>query len=287
VIGVARSTTNSLDLQRRPQLEQDALLALWQEGVPLGNAWLVFTDERNTTRFYELQRTNSHLELQRLLKADLIGCLRDGKRRALGVQEGSDHGLIVIPQYYFSKNAEVDWEKDKITAAGKIFHEVIVQWEREPPDEGQPPKPTRWIHPRELEAQWELGPPSAPEPFPGEQWEWGALDEALPKELPPCSEPDEFSVQSERELPHDTPRIKPTPSQKRPMGRRSVIPEVREVVRELMAGARFAGLKKGEIERLVATRARERFPVSFPKPTQPSRNIIYRALAEEGWPPSA
>jgi hypothetical protein len=35
VIGVARSTRNSLDLQRRPQLEQDALLALWQEGVPL------------------------------------------------------------------------------------------------------------------------------------------------------------------------------------------------------------------------------------------------------------
>jgi hypothetical protein len=71
------------------------------------------------------------------------------------------------------------------------------------------------------------------------------------------------------------------------MGRRSVIPKVREVVRELMAGARFAGQTKGQIERLVATRARERFPVSFPKPTQPSRNIIYRALTEEGWPPSA
>ena len=166
------STTNSLDRQRRPQLEQDALLALWQEGVPLGNAWLVFTDERNTTRFYELQRTNSHLELQRLLKSDLVGRLRDGKRQALGIQEGSDAGPILIPQYYFSKTAEVDWEKDIVAAMGKIFHEVRVKWEREPPDQARPRQPTRWIHPRELEAQSELGPPTEPEGFPGEQWEW-------------------------------------------------------------------------------------------------------------------
>jgi hypothetical protein len=85
VVGVA-CRRYSPDRQQRPQLEQDALLALWLEGVPLGNAWLVFTDERNTTRFYELQRTDSDLELQHRLKADLMGHLRDGKRRALGVQ---------------------------------------------------------------------------------------------------------------------------------------------------------------------------------------------------------
>ena len=141
-----------------------------------------------------------------------------------------------------------------------------------------------WIYPLELEAQWELEPPSAPEPFPGEQSEWEGLDETLRNALSLSSKPSEFTVQSERELPLEAPRSGPTPPL---MGRRSVIPKVREVVRELMAGARFAGQTKGQIERLVATRARERFPVLFPKPTQPSRNIIYRALAEEGWPPSA
>jgi hypothetical protein len=70
-------------------------------------------------------------------------------------------------------------------------------------------------------------------------------------------------------------------------GRRSVVPEVREVVRELKAGRQFAGLTKGEIERLVAAEARKRFPESFPKPTQPSRNTVYRALAAEGWPPGS
>jgi hypothetical protein len=49
-------------------LEQEALLALWQDGVPLGIAWLVFAAEWATTRFRELQRTDSHLPLRQSLK---------------------------------------------------------------------------------------------------------------------------------------------------------------------------------------------------------------------------
>ena len=120
-------------------------------------------------------------------------------------------------QYYFLKTAEVDWENDKITSAGKTFHGVMVQLQREPPDEGRPPKPAWWIHPRELEAQWELGPPSAPEPCPGEQWEWEALNETLPNEPPSSSEPSEFTVRGGRELPRDTPRSESTPSSGEPL----------------------------------------------------------------------
>jgi hypothetical protein len=219
-------------------LEQDALLALWLEGVPLGNAWLVFTDERNTARFYELIRTDSHLELQRRLKSDLVGHLRDGKRRALGVQEGSDPRLIVIPQYYFSRTAEVDWEKDKITAAGKTFHNVIVQWEREPPDEGQPRKPTRWIHPRELEALLEAGPPSEPGPVPGEQWDWESLDETLPNERESWVEP---LTQAKLEAAKETPQSEPTPEKfgqvpsPLKVGRPSKAPEIEQAIELLLA----------------------------------------------------
>jgi hypothetical protein len=235
--------------------------------VPLGNAWLVFADERNTSRFYELQRANSHLELERLLKVDHLDRLRAGKHQVLGIQEGSDAGPILMAQYYFSKTAEVDWEKDKVTALGKIFHEVRVKWEREP-DEGQPPKPTRWIHPREFEALLKLGLPSDPGPFPGEQLEWEPLDDMLPNEPPP-GESSEFGAQNERELPRDRPRSEPTPSQKRGRGRPQVIPNVREVVRELIDQKKFVGLNGKEIEQLVRREARVRFPTSFPQSRHP------------------
>jgi hypothetical protein len=96
------------DRQSRPQLDQDTLFTQWQEGLLLGAAWLVYADERDSTRFLELRRIDSHLELQSFLQGDLIGRLRDGKLQALGIQEGSDAGPIQIPQYYFSKTAQVD-----------------------------------------------------------------------------------------------------------------------------------------------------------------------------------
>jgi hypothetical protein len=192
-------------------LEREALLALWRDGVPLGHAWEVFADEWSATRLRELQRTDSHLGLKHLLKVDLIARLYAGQLQAIGIESGGDAGRILIDQCYFSKTAEIDWENDIVAALRKLFFEVRVQWQREPPDVTRPLRPMRWVHPRELEAQWELRPPSAPEPFPGEQWE--ALDEALPNEPPsPCSEPSEFTVQSEREPPCDTPGSEPHPA---------------------------------------------------------------------------
>jgi hypothetical protein len=208
---------DGLDRQRRPRLDRDALLALWQDGVPLRIAWLVFADESSATRFRDLQRTDSHLEFQRSLQIGFLARLYAGERRVVGNEGGSDAELIQIFQGYFSKTAEVDWEKDIVAALGKIFYEVRVEWQREPPDATRPRQPALWIHPRELEAQWELGPPSAPEPFPGEQWEWEALDETLPNEPPSSTEPSEFTVQGGRELQRDTPRSEPTPSSGEPL----------------------------------------------------------------------
>jgi hypothetical protein len=208
---------DGLDRQRRPQLDRDALLALWQDGVPLRIAWLVFADEPSATRFRDLKRTDSHLEFQRSLQIGFLARLYAGERRVVGNEGGSDAELIQIFQGYFSKTAEVDWEKDIVAALGKIFYEVRVEWKREPPDVTRPPQPARWIHLRELEAQWELRPPTEPEPFPGEQWEWEALDETLPNEPPPSGEPSEFTVQSGREPPRDTPRSEPTPASGEPL----------------------------------------------------------------------
>ena len=132
---------DGLDRQRRPRLDRDALLALWQDGVPLRIAWLVFADESSATRFRDLQRTNSHLEFQRSLQIGFLARLYAGERRVVGNEGGSDAELIQIFQGYFSKTAEADWEKDIVAALGKIFYEVRVEWQREPPDVRRPRKP--------------------------------------------------------------------------------------------------------------------------------------------------
>jgi hypothetical protein len=272
-----------LDRLRRPQLDQDTLLALWQDGVPLRYAWEVFADEWSAARFRELQRTDSHLAFQRSLQTGFLARLYASEHQTIGVEHGSDARRILIDQCYFSETAEVDWKKSIVVALGKIFYEVRVQWQREPPDKTRPIRTALWIHPRELEAQWELGPPCGPEPFPGEQWQLEELDETLLNEPRLSSEPSGFAVQSKREPPRDTTRSEPTPSQKRKPGRHKVIPLVREVVRELKDRKEFVGLNTIEIEAVVRRKAKERFPKSFPHPTQPCAITILRALKEEDW----
>jgi hypothetical protein len=222
--------------ERRAKLEQDTLLALWQDGVPLSVACLVFADEQIATRFFQLRRTGSHLELQRVLQSDLIGRLREGKRQALGIQEGSDPGLILIPQYYFSKTAQFDWENDIIVAIGKVFHEVRVKWEREQPGQGRALKPTQWIHPRELEAVRELGPPTDPGPFvdPCEQCEQDPLEEMLPSEQGP---PNNLWVQREPQSLNDALPSEAAPEKheesyapSKVRGRPSKVPEIERAI---------------------------------------------------------
>jgi hypothetical protein len=282
VIGVACSD-NSLDRQRRPQLERDALLALWQDGVPLGHAWEVFADEWSATRYRELQRTDSHLGLKRLLKLDLIARLYAGELKAIGIEGASDAGPILIPQYYFSKTAEIDWEKGIDSALGKVFHEVRVQWQRESPDVARPRKPAQWIHSRELEAQWELGPPSAPEPFPGEQWEWEPLDDTLPNEPKSSDEP---LIQVEQEAAEETPPSDPeqgkleeafAPSRGR--GRPSKDMEVERAIDILMKrGIALAKLKRPEafaaIRRCAASELNSDINMGFSDPVL--ERILFR-----------
>jgi hypothetical protein len=276
MIGVAR-TAPSLDSPARPQLEQDALLALWQDGVPLGTAWLVFADEWSTTQFRELQQTHSHLPLQQFLKDVLIDDLRTGKRQAFGVQEGSDAGLVLVPPYYFLKTAEVNWEKDIVRTAGKIFYGVRVKWEREPPDPTRPRKPAQWIHQRELEALSELRPQTEREGFidPSEEWEQESLDQTLSSDLTQSIEPSEFTVQSEREAPRDAPQSKP--------GRPLLVPKVRQVVRELIDQGKLGGKLIKEVEELVRAKAQERFKRDFFGPRRPSKPTIIAAVDAEGW----
>jgi hypothetical protein len=265
-------------------LEQDALLTLWQDGVPLSTAWLVFADEWSTTRFRELQQTDSHLPMEQFLKDVLIDDLRIAKRQALGVQEGSDAGLVWVPQYYFLKTAEVNWEKDIVRTAGKIFYGVRVKWERESQDPTRPRKPAQWIHPRELQALSELGPPTERGEFidPSEEWEQESLDQTLSSDLTPPSEPSELIVQSEREPTRDTPRSKPTASHMQ-MGRPLLVPKVRQVVRELIDQGKLDGKLSKEVEELVRAKAQERFKRDFFGPRRPSKPTIIAALDEEGW----
>jgi hypothetical protein len=169
------------------------------------------------------------------MEVDLIGRLQDGKRQALGIEEGSDVGPILIPQYYFSKNARVDWERGTVAAIGKIFHEVRVKWEREPPDPTRSPRPAHWIHTRELEGIWELGPPTEPEGFidPREEWEKQLLDEWLLKhEL--LGNPE---VQPEPQAPRDTLSSEPAPEKRKEAhtpskdkGRPSKKPEIKRAI---------------------------------------------------------
>jgi hypothetical protein len=271
---------DSHDRQRRPQLDRDPLLALWQDGVPLGHAWEVFADEWSATRFRELQRTDSHLGFQRSLQIGFVARLYAGERQAIGIEGGSDVGPILIPQYYFSKTAEVDWGKGTVAALGKIFHEVRVQWQREPPDVTRPRQPARWIHPRELEeGQWELGPSSEPEPFPGEQWEWEPLDETSPSGP---ESPNEQLTQAELESTEETPlseststKFGETPSPGRP----SKKPEVERAIQILLErGVPLASMPRTKAYKAVrACAAKElnsNVEIGFTDP------VIHRALFE-------
>ena len=165
---------------------------------------------------------------------------------------GSDAGPAVIPQRYFWRTEEIDWDSETITSLGKKFYHVRVQGEREPEDEWtMAPEPIDLIH-RELEL----------------------ADETLPG----LSERSSILAQTKPET-ADGERHKPR------MGRPPPLPEVRKVVRDLIDRHAFANLSKKQMETLIRSVAKERSPASFPKSEQPSKNTINKALILEGWPP--
>jgi hypothetical protein len=289
--------TDSRSLGWRAMAQNKRLLAAWKSGVQLGFAWFAFADNWNRKRYEERKRegNGSHLWIQRGLETDLIARLEDGQLQAYGIEEGSDTGPIRLAEYYFSKTAEVNYDNDTVTALGKKFHEVTVQGDREPREETPPsePEPGPYIiDPREIAAQRARErlldtPSNAPimsrEPHEiTDQGEREPPHETLPRERPPSRE---SLFQGELESAHETPPSDQAPPHKPRMGRPPLVPKICEVVRELIDRNEFTNLSKKEIETLIRRRAKERFPTSFPKPGQPSKNKINQSLSLEGWPP--
>ena len=200
------------------------LLEAWENAVALGNAWLVFAYAKNKKRFRELQRTGEHLGLQSHMERELIWRINDGELQAFGIEHRSNTGPIIIPKYYFSKTAEVDWDRETVEAFCKKFHEVRVQGEREhePVAEARLSEPPPVIDPREISAQ------RARE----------RLLETLPNEPEPSHE---LPIQAEPESTSETPPSKsaadrlekpPLPSK---VGRPSKGPEIDQAI-ELLVG---------------------------------------------------
>jgi hypothetical protein len=248
------------------------LLKAWENAVALSEAWLVFAYAKNKKRFHELQLDDNHLGLRSHMEQELIWRIADGEFQAFGVEHGGDTGPIHIPEYYFSRNPDVDWDRETVEAFGKKFHLVRVRGEREqePVDETQPSEEPLVIHLSEISAQrarerLREPPPSAPDT---------------------SSQPHEIADQDEGDPPDTLLPSEPPTSIKPRMGRPPLTRHIREVVGELVNGNAFDNLSKKEIVTLIRSRARARFPALFPKPSQPSLNKINEALTAEGWPPT-
>jgi hypothetical protein len=204
------------------------LLEAWQNGVPLGHAWWVFAYAKNKRRFLELQPKGEHLGLQNFMEHELVWRIDQGELQAFGIEDGSDAGPILIPKYYFSKTAKIDWDKETVTALGKKFYEVTVQGEREPADEAL--TETDPIDLRTIEG--------VREPIP---------------DIPP-SEPESSNeplTQAEQEAAEEAPPSEPTPAKfgeaplPLPVGRPSKWPEIERAMDILLE----RGVELGKIRR--------------------------------------
>ena len=75
-----------------------------------------------------------------------------------------------------------------------------------------------------------------------------------------------------------TPSANALPSAPKKMGRPSIQSQLDNVVAELNAEGRLAVISRKEQINRVSQRAREAFPQTFPRPSQPSRSKILEAL---------
>jgi hypothetical protein len=244
-------------------LEQDTLLELWQESVPLGHSWWVFADERNQNRFLELQRDDRHLGLQGSLERDIVGHLYSGELQAIGIEIRNDPKLTRIPAYFFLQTAVVNFDRDTVESLGKKFVDVRIQDDRNP------------VYDR---APADLDPATASSDLaPAPNDELQEAGEALGSEPEPANS--------------QTPSIDPAavsePAGKgearKRLGRPPLVPKLRKLVRELINQGKFEGKSKKEITALVGEKARECFKHDFYSPNRPSKPTIYAALdAERG-----
>jgi hypothetical protein len=230
----------------------------WESGVGLGRAWWAFAGAQNRKQIRELQRKGEHRGLQLSLEEDLMARISAGELQAFGFEGGSDAGPALIPQRYFWRTEEIDWENETVTSLGKKFYHVAIQGEREPED------------------AWTM----APEPV--DLTLIHARFDSVDKTPPSESRPSDDRSDQERGQAEFGPVA--TELQKPRMGRPSVLPMVRRVVRELIDRNSFKRLSKKQIEAEVRDEAQKRFPDLFRGLGQPAKNTINKALNLEGWP---
>jgi hypothetical protein len=158
---------------------------------------------------------DSHQGIQGYLRVDIVNQLESGDLQAYGIEAGSDAGPILIPRYYFSKTAEVDWDNDTLTALGKKFYEVRIQRERESQErvQGSVIDSSDAIDLVEISAQRDR------------EREQGRLDDILRGAPTTSREPRAFRDQDEREPRHETLPNEPTRGSERQEFTGSIEPE--------------------------------------------------------------
>jgi hypothetical protein len=235
-----------------------SLLEQWECGVGLGRAWWAFANKQNRERIRKLQSTGEHLGLQASLEDDLIARISGGELQAIGFEGGSDTGPTLIPHHYFWKPEEIDWDKESVTSLGKKFYHITIQGEREP------------------EEAWKAAPEAVDLALIHARFD--SVSETSPSGSRPSDDRSEQALGQA-----EVGRFSTEPHEPR-MGRPSVLPKVREVVRELVDRNSFRRLSKKQIEAQVRDEAQKRFPDLFRGSGQPAKNTINKALNLEGWP---
>ena len=186
-------------------------LEAWKRGVPLGFAWLVFADKRNAQRYQEAPLDGSHSSIQISLEMDLVARLEYGDLQAIGIEGGSDPRAVFIPPYYFSRAAEINWERGTVADFGTKFHEVRVEGPRMAVDE--PSAEPVFVDPRLVRGEPESAEAREPAPpkNPGIRPEPQSSEDALRSEPAP-------EKHEEAHAPSKTP------------GRPSKVPEIERAI---------------------------------------------------------
>jgi hypothetical protein len=116
-------------------MERDMLLAAWQDGVPLREAWWAFADPQKKQLYINLESEGLHLEMLQSLKDEVVDRLYTGHLDAFGVEIQTGNEPTHIPEYCFTRTATIDWVKDTVSAFEKVFHNVRVKSKHEQSDE--------------------------------------------------------------------------------------------------------------------------------------------------------
>jgi hypothetical protein len=121
------------------------------------------------------------------LEIDLVARLEYGDLQATGIEGGSDPRPVFIPQFYFSKTAEINLERGTVADFGKKFHQVRVEGPRMAV--GEPSAEPVFVGPRLVRGERESAEPLQREPEPpknpGLQPEPQSPEDALPSESVP------------------------------------------------------------------------------------------------------